>query len=152
MGMLEHSADVLFGEATRRERNAHYVSFCVHARLLYQFYRSSDDNRNFSARDFVTDFEPDRPRELEGKQIRLNEQVFHFGAARTDDTREITIADAKIIHAWLSDARGKFIRSLSTESAAALNAALDREINDPDEKMIYFPGAAGSASSHTNGR
>ncbi len=109
--MLRYTAKFLTSEANQLAWNAHFESFCVHARSLYEFLTNSGDSRNFAAKDYST--AAAQKEKMIGIVNRLNEQVMHLTKNRfTDEQKKVTLDDVRRASAWMQEKLQDFVNAL----------------------------------------
>jgi hypothetical protein len=116
--MLRWSYYHVQGEPPSPWRNAFIEVFAVHARGPYDFC-VSNDARDVLARDYVSDFEPPRPKDEIRDEIELlNKQIFHTSKARTaaPGRKFNMVTDGRKVLGWVEDALAEFVKELPKQT------------------------------------
>ena len=83
--------------------NALYESFAVHARNLFVFLESGDDNRNVRASDYIPNFVVNPLDAVDSVRKSLDPHVLHLGKVRKEADRKPHIDRLKKLFVWLDE-------------------------------------------------
>ncbi len=122
--MLKYTFErVSSGELRQLEWNAHFESFSVHARNLYQFLTNGD--ADIKAHHYVpAGFRSSKTSETIRTFEQLNRQVHHLSAKRTGDSAaKVQLDHARSAYDWLTENLEQFLNALSTERALTWTTA-----------------------------
>jgi hypothetical protein len=117
--------------------NAMYESFAVHARNLFSFLESSDDNRNMRASDFNNSFDLKPPDRIDSIRKSLDPHVLHLGKVRGDAERKPHIDRLSELYAWLDQNLIRFGKELPDPFSAYWPST-------PDITAFFGPAPSGS--------
>jgi hypothetical protein len=144
--MLKHTYARIHEVPNEADWNAFLESFCIHARIIKEFFVGDRGNANngLIASDFINFTNARVPSNLTGPFIKLNEQITHLGRSRpTDGSAKFTRAHAEKVVAWLAPLIQNFLNALSPTDKRRWNAAA----KNPKKYLIHASDTVPGASS-----
>lgn len=127
--MLRYTMEKVQSLPAGNDWNAHFESFCTHARLLRDFVTNDKDSRNFKAKEFVDGCKDEPvPSHIVTIMQKIDSQVFHPGKRRSSKQEE-KVYDSKVrqVYDWLETAIARFESTLEEPYKSVWTATLVAE-------------------------
>ncbi|TPK99031.1 MULTISPECIES: hypothetical protein [unclassified Mesorhizobium] len=143
--MLRYTFGVLKTVINPLSWNAHFESFAVHARSLYEFLTDGGDSRNFMAKHFGV--AAAKKTDMSGTINRMNEQVMHLTKNRfSENEMKVTLSDAGRVARWIEEKISAFAKALKEPYSNVWNEEAATP-PDPGALLVQTTQGPPSASS-----